>query len=105
MGRKFYFLSILAVLSMLVFGDAHLWAVDDSMAIQGAESEMGEFSREAEQESQTQSFDQSAPDDSGLITDETASQVTTKKTKTVIKETTTTKAPKKVKTPRPQYIK
>ncbi|MBI4970505.1 MAG: hypothetical protein HZC17_01505 [Candidatus Omnitrophica bacterium] len=75
---KIAFVVALIAVFVSMFCSVHphscVWASGEggaAMAVEGAESEMGEFSREAEEEEQLDSMDQKAPEGEGLITNET----------------------------------
>lgn len=117
MDRKLIFMGMAVLISMFASSTSHVWAADmsasESAAIQSADSEMGAVSKDMEQQTSEDSLDQSSPavDEEGLITDDTGgtmlTQVTSKKTRTVVKETTTSKNPQVANAPQPQpkYIK
>ena len=70
--NKIIFIFSLIVFSALYFHFQPLsWAGEsESMAVGDSVSEMGEVSKEAEEQSEVGNMDTNAPDDSALITDD-----------------------------------
>ncbi|GEM_PF-3511990 len=70
--KRIFSVLLLAGIVALIPGltQAGMDAEGAGAAIAEADSEMGEFSREAEQESQVESLDAKAPDGEALITDD-----------------------------------